>query len=256
VEVSVKTHIGLIRQVNEDSAEVVRRENNTVLALVADGMGGHRAGDVASQMALDTLKKAFEAVNLNQNASAWEDWLLKIIQEANQTIYQYSLTNNDCQGMGTTIVAAMFLEDYYVLAHVGDSRIYRYTPNRLEAVTEDHSLVNELVRSGQITKEEAEIHPQRNVITRALGTEEHVEVDVKTLFYLGDEYVLLCSDGLSNTVRDEQLLEVLSGNELVVDKASKLVQYALDGGGEDNISLILIDTEYSKATGDDKHEEK
>jgi serine/threonine protein phosphatase PrpC len=256
VEVAVKTHVGHIRQVNEDSAEVVRRENRAVLALVADGMGGHRAGDVASQMTLETLKKAFEAVDLNKDASAWEDWLLKSVQEANHTIYQYAMNHDDCQGMGTTIVATVFLEDYYVLAHVGDSRIYRYTQDKLEAVTEDHSLVNELMRSGQITKEEAEIHPQRNVITRALGTEEHVEVDIKTLFYLGDEYVLLCSDGLSNTVRDEQLSLVLSGDELLDEKASKLLQHALDAGGEDNVTLILINTKNSELTGDDKREEK
>lgn len=256
MEVAVKTHIGHIRQVNEDSAEVVRRENNTVLALIADGMGGHRAGDVASQLTLETLKKAFEAVDLNKEASAWEDWLLKSIQEANHVIYQFAMSHDDCQGMGTTIVAALFLEDYYVLAHVGDSRIYRYTPDKLEAVTEDHSLVNELMRSGQITKEEAENHPQRNVITRALGTEEHIEVDTKTLSYLGSEYVLLCSDGLSDALREEQLSLVLSGDEWLDEKATKLLQHALDTGGEDNVTLILIDIKNRKPTGDDKFEEK
>jgi serine/threonine protein phosphatase PrpC len=256
VEVAVKTHIGHIRQVNEDSAEVVRRENNTVLALIADGMGGHRAGDVASQLTLKTLKKAFEAVDLNRGASAWEDWLLKSIQEANHTIYQFAMNHDDCQGMGTTIVAALFLEDYYVLAHVGDSRIYRCTQNKFEAVTEDHSLVNELMRTGQITKEEAETHPQRNVITRALGTEEHVEVDLKTLSYLGNEFVLLCSDGLSDAVRDEQLAQVLSGDEWLEEKASKLMRHALDAGGEDNVTLILINTKNSIVTEDDNLEEK
>lgn len=250
MEVAVKTHIGLIRQVNEDSAEVIHRENNAMLALVADGMGGHQAGDVASQMSIKKMKQDFDSVELSKNATAWENWLLTTIQESNQFIYQYAIEDEKFRGMGTTIVASLFLNDFFVIAHVGDSRLYRYTVEKLEAITCDHSLVNELLRSGQITKEEAEIHPQRNVITRALGTEETVEVEIKTLSYVGNEYVLLCSDGLSNSVSEEQMSAVLSGQEPVDEKASKLIELALEAGGEDNITLILIKIE------GDKHEQE
>jgi serine/threonine protein phosphatase PrpC len=241
VEVAVKTHIGHIRQVNEDSAAVFYREN-VMLALVADGMGGHQAGDVASQMALEKIKQAFDTVELSEKVAAWEDWLLKTIQESNQFIYEYAINHDTYHGMGTTIVSALFLPDFFIITHVGDSRLYRYTREKLEAITADHSLVNELLRSGQITKEEAEIHPQRNVITRALGTEETVEVEIQTLSYIGDEYVLLCSDGFSNSVTEEQMISVLAGEETVEVKASKFIDLALEAGGDDNITLILIKT--------------
>lgn len=246
MEVAVKTHVGHIRQVNEDSAEVVQRENSALLALVADGMGGHQAGDVASQMTLKVMKQEFESVELSKDAAAWENWLLKTIQESNQLIYQYANENETYHGMGTTLVASLFLNDFFVVAHVGDSRLYRFTVEKIEAITYDHSLVNELLRSGQITKEEAEIHPQRNVITRAIGTEETVEVEIKTLSYIGNEYVLLCSDGLSNSVSEEQMSSVLSGQEPVEDKAAMLIDLGLEAGGDDNITLILIKTEGDK----------
>lgn len=242
MEVAVKTHIGHIRQVNEDSAEVIHRENNAILALVTDGMGGHQAGDVASQMTLKKIKQDFEVVELNKDATAWEDWLLKTIQESNRFIYEYAINHEIYQGMGTTIVSALFLSDFFVIAHVGDSRIYRFSTNNLQALTNDHSLVNELLRSGQITKEEAEVHPQRNVITRAIGTEETVEVEITTLSYVGNQYVLLCSDGLSDTLSEEQIILILSGQGSVEEKASKLIHLALEAGGEDNITLILIKT--------------
>jgi serine/threonine protein phosphatase PrpC len=247
----MKTHIGLIRQVNEDSAEVIYRKDHdhVLLAVVADGMGGHQAGDVASQMTLQKLKEFFEVVDLNKDITEWEGWLLASVQETNQYIYQYALEKESLQGMGTTIVAILLLENEYIIAHVGDSRIYRYLDGQLDAVTSDHSLVNELVKSGEITKEEAEQHPQRNVITRALGTEPQVEVDLRTLSYLGNEQFLLCSDGLSNMLKEEQIKETLAKSMEVQDKAEQLLQLALEAGGEDNISLIVVQTEADELEG-------
>jgi serine/threonine protein phosphatase PrpC len=243
VEVAVKTHIGYVRQVNEDSADIFTRDHLVTLAVVADGMGGHQAGDVASQMTLRHLKDSFAVVDLNKSIGEWEEWLLQTIDEANLEIYQYAIQNDSFQGMGTTIVATLLLEHEYIIAHVGDSRIYRYYNNQLESLTEDHSFVNELLKSGQITAVEAAFHPQRNVITRALGTEEDVEIDIKTLSFLGGEQLLLCSDGLTGMVSQQQLQEVLSTKKMIEEKATSLVKLALDAGGEDNISLILLELE-------------
>lgn len=242
VEVAVKTHIGHIRQVNEDSADIIFREEDIVLAIVADGMGGHQAGDVASQLTLQQLRESFLDVETEKTLQEWQDWLLKEIQETNLYIYEYAKEKDVLHGMGTTIVASLFVPNGYVVAHVGDSRIYRFTEEQIDSLTSDHSLVNELLKSGQITKEEAEFHPQRNVITRAIGTEETVEIDVKTLSYLGDELILLCSDGLSNLVDESQLKEVLSESISLEKKADKLVSLALDAGGDDNISVVLVQT--------------
>lgn len=239
MEAAVKAHIGLIRQVNEDSADIITREP-IKLALVADGMGGHQAGDVASNMAIQIVKDAFEEADVEQDANQWQEWLISAIDRANTEILQHAMKQEQLHGMGTTIVAVLFLADCYMVAHVGDSRVYRYVDASFQQLTEDHSLVQELLNSGEITDEEAKLHPQRNVITRALGTEESVEIDAKTLTYAGDEYLLLCSDGLSNMLREEQIIEVLHGDQSIEEKASILVEKALEAGGEDNISLILV----------------
>lgn len=243
MEVALKTHVGHVRQVNEDTAEVFVREPNVFLAVVADGMGGHQAGDVASQLAVKQMKQAFEAVELEQTAAEWEQWLLQTIDRTNRYIYQFAGQNDSYQGMGTTIVVSLFLEDYYIIGHVGDSRIYRYLNEEqpiLTQLTQDHSLVNELVRTGQITPQEAEVHPHRSWITRALGTEEEVQVDVKTIGYLGDEKILLCSDGLSDLVNEQQMVEILSRGTGLEENASELIQAALAAGGDDNVTLILV----------------
>lgn len=249
MEVAFKSHIGHIRQVNEDSADVYYRENNTVLAVVADGMGGHQAGDVASQMTLQKLQESFAVVDLNKDIAGWSEWLLEAIKAANHYVYQYSLENAQYQGMGTTIVAALFLDSDYIVAHVGDSRVYRFADQQLHQITEDHSLVYELVRSGQLTQEEADSHPQRNIITRALGTEEEVEIDLKVLSYLGGEQLLLCSDGLSNMVQDSAITEILSKSDTVEEKVNELIHRALEAGGDDNISLVVIQTEAEETKG-------
>jgi protein phosphatase len=240
MEAAIKTHVGLIREVNEDSAGVFRRKDGPLLAVVADGMGGHQAGEVASRMALDKLDELFMQVNTLLDEKGWQSWLLESIQIANQTIYSYARQNSSHFGMGTTLVAALFLDSCYLIAHVGDSRAYRLINGQLQKLTDDHSLVNELVRVGQLAPEEAEFHPQRNVITRALGTEEEVLVDLDRLAYVGGEQFMLCSDGLSSMVPEHEMEKILSGTEELDIKATRLLQAALDAGGDDNITLILI----------------
>lgn len=235
-----------MREVNEDSGDILYADdNNIILAVVADGMGGHQAGDVASQMVLEGIKDAFQTVDKSQSIEAWERWLRETIEATNRHIYEYAQENRLYQGMGTTVVAVLFAEHQFLVAHVGDSRLYRYT-DHLEVVTEDHSLVHELVQSGQISKEEAELHPQRNVITRALGTEASIDVDLKRLSYTENEQFLLCSDGLNGMVSDDQLTKVLAADKSTEEKASTLIQLALDAGGEDNITLILVNTRNDK----------
>nr|WP_236838715.1 Stp1/IreP family PP2C-type Ser/Thr phosphatase [Caldalkalibacillus salinus] len=234
------THVGHYRQVNEDSGEVIKRGDDALMAIVADGMGGHQAGDVASQMAVDHLRKAFDEVDLDKSNQDWEDWLLHQIRGANQSIFDYAQQHESHYGMGTTLAVTLCFKEYYIVAHVGDSRVYRYHDQQLEKVTEDHSLVNELVRTGQISEEQAEIHPQRNVITRALGTDEDVKADIRTLFYLDHEHILLCSDGLTNMIEEEQMKDILDQYPTADEKAAVLLQYALDAGGDDNITLILL----------------
>ncbi len=246
MEAVIKTHVGCMREVNEDSGDILYADdNNIILAVVADGMGGHQAGDVASQMVLEGIKDAFQTVDKSQSIEAWERWLRETIEATNRHIYEYAQENRLYQGMGTTVVAVLFAEHQFLVAHVGDSRLYRYT-DHLEVVTEDHSLVHELVQSGQISKEEAELHPQRNVITRALGTEASIDVDLKRLSYTENEQFLLCSDGLNGMVSDDQLTKVLAADKSTEEKASTLIQLALDAGGEDNITLILVNTRNDK----------
>jgi PPM family protein phosphatase len=239
VEFSIKTHVGHLREVNEDSGDVWV-EGSFILAAVLDGLGGHQAGDVASQMALQDLKEAFAEVDFGEDEKGWKDWFRRTIRKSNERIFNYSLQNEDYQGMGTTIVAALFLKECCLVAHAGDSRFYKFVDNKLQLVTEDHSLVQELVQSGQISKAEAEIHPQRNVITRALGTEETIEIDIRSFAYEGNEQFLLCTDGLNDMTSEQEVKAVLAGDAPLQEKASSLLQLALDAGGEDNITLILL----------------
>lgn len=240
MEAAIKTHVGLTRDINEDCAGVFRKKEGQLLAVVADGMGGHQAGEVASKMALDKLEELFLSSPSYADEQNWKAWLLESIQITNRSIYTYAKENPQHFGMGTTLVAALFLNTCYLVAHVGDSRAYRLVDGNLQQLTDDHSLVNELVRVGQLAPEEAQNHPQRNVITRALGTQEEVLVDLDRLTYMGGEQIMLCSDGLSSMVPEEQIKTILSGPGHLEEKASRLLQAALDAGGDDNITLILI----------------
>lgn len=230
---------GKVRQHNEDCVGVFENKAG-VLAVVADGMGGHLAGDVASQMTINTFKSLWEQVKSVDSPRDAEAWFIEKVAEVNQAVYEHSLSNPECQGMGTTIVAAIVTSSFATIGHIGDSRCYLLNNSGYKQVTQDHSLVNELVRSGQITKEDAEHHPRKNVLLRALGTEPSVELDVSTIEFESDDILLLCSDGLSNKISDEEMQEQLLKSEPLSEKAKTLVQLANNNGGEDNITLIII----------------
>lgn len=234
------TNRGKVRQINEDSCGVFYNKYGQLLAVVADGMGGHLAGDVASNMTTSQLQTYWEASEEIQTSEAAEQWLKEHITKVNSNLYNHSLENAECKGMGTTVVAAICTDLFSTTAHIGDSRCYILNANGFQQITEDHSLVNELVRSGHISKEDAEHHPRKNVVLRALGTETNVEIDIKTIILEDGDYLLICSDGLSNKVSELELKEVLENDESLKEKGEKLIQLANDYGGEDNITLVLV----------------
>ncbi len=223
---TMRTDIGKKRKQNEDSAWL--DEN---LFVVADGMGGHLAGEVASRIAVDTIKTlAGEKPALTALGSA--------VSRAHQDIKHHAMTHEACSGMGTTLSVLWRGEGRMYIAHVGDSRIYRLREGKLEQITQDHSLVDELVRAGIITKEEARTHPRRNIITRALGTQGENDPDLFQVETREDDKWLLCTDGLSGMVPDEKIEETLKNYDME-EAADRLLNLALDAGGSDNITLIL-----------------
>ncbi|MCP8970183.1 Stp1/IreP family PP2C-type Ser/Thr phosphatase [Ectobacillus ponti] len=232
---------GKVRTHNEDCAGVFRNLNGDILAVVADGMGGHRAGDVASSMTIQLFASYWEQTYSMDTPKKAEGWLHNHVQIINERLFKHAGDHEECQGMGTTIVAAICTEQFVTIAHIGDSRCYVLSDEVLSLVTEDHSLVNELVRHGEITKEDAESHPRKNVLLRALGTEQQVQADLKTLILEQGDMLLLCSDGLSNKISAEQMKQVLLSNQEMEQKGRQMIQLANDHGGEDNITLVIVD---------------
>jgi serine/threonine protein phosphatase PrpC len=229
VEQTGVTDVGRQRSANEDALVVA-----PPFFAVADGMGGAKAGEVASSIATD----AFEGEH--DSAEPAEVQLARILREANRRIYELASTDESHRGMGTTLTAAKLHGDEVSLGHVGDSRAYLLRQGNLEQLTKDHSLVAELERSGQISAEAAEHHPQRSIITRALGPEPEVEIDTYTVAGRAGDLFLLCSDGLTSMVSDEELSSILRSAELLEEAAGTLVRAANQRGGKDNITVVLF----------------
>lgn len=242
-----KTDIGRTRIVNEDRAVIIPCTGGVTVAVVADGMGGHRAGDTASQITIETLQKELKCLDGSLSASECEDILKMAIAKANDKVYQVSMSDEQFHGMGTTVVMAVATNKNLQIAHIGDSRAYKISGQDIVQLTEDHSLVNELVKSGQISAEDASNHPRRNVLTRALGTEKWVQADIRRFSWHLNDLLLLCSDGLTSCVEPEQIVQILSGKDSLDEKADHLIQLALDAGGDDNITVILLSNEQEDA---------
>jgi len=216
-----------------------RNEDNYVVApplfAVADGMGGAQAGEVASQLAASAVEGA------DSDGLEGIERIDALIQEANRRIFDRASTDPTASGMGTTMTVALVEEMTVAIGHVGDSRAYLVRGERMEQLTEDHSLVNELLKSGKLSEEEAQIHPQRSVITRAVGTDPDVDVDGFTIEAEDGDVFLICSDGLSDMVEDEEILELVHEHRDDLDKAVKaLVSAANRGGGDDNITAVAF----------------
>ncbi len=228
-----RTDPGRKRRRNEDAFVL-----EPPLFAVADGMGGAQAGEVASRLAAAAFREFHEVDEL-----APDERVRALVQEANRRIYDRARSDTGATGMGTTITAALLEGEQVTIGHVGDSRAYRLREAELEQLTEDHSLVADLMRSGRLTPEEAETHPQRSVITRALGTDPEVDVDTMSVEASPGDVFLLCSDGLTTMVADEQILELLTGASSLEEAAKALVKAANKGGGEDNVTVVLFTLE-------------
>lgn len=237
MEISSATSIGRVRPLNEDSYFVSQPDpSGTVLAVVADGMGGHNAGEVASSRAVGTVQKDV----LGQCEKNAKDKLLNAVENANREIYEMSRNRKNLSGMGTTVTACVATKNSVIAVQVGDSRLYLMRGSEITQITKDHSLVEMLVESGKITKDEARCHPQKNIITRAVGTDETVVADTYEFATETGDVILLCSDGLVNMVEDEEILSVMKQSETLNDAANQLVAAAEEAGGTDNITVILI----------------
>lgn len=240
MKIACKTDMGRTREINEDNFAYLDIKGNRILLIVADGMGGHNAGEVASKIAVNSVMDYIKA-NIKDiiNSSEVIELLKESIQKANSDIYKESINNSGCSGMGTTITAAFIYSGHVCIGHVGDSRAYIFKDGKLCMITNDHSLVAELLKNGTITEMEAQHHPQKNIITRALGTADDVEVDIELAQIDEGDIILLCTDGLTNMVCDEEIEEYLSDNTDVDAAASKLVNRANQLGGYDNITVII-----------------
>ncbi len=228
------TDVGRVREINED--RYLQRDDLGLFA-VADGVGGHQAGEVASQTSVETIESSF--------VEPTTEGLVAAFETANDAVWHLAQTASEKRGMGTTLTAVALVredgEEHIAVANVGDSRVYLFQQGELSQLTEDHSLVEELVREGQITREEARVHPQRSIITRALGMDPHVEVDhLQLIPYQGDR-LLLCSDGLTNEVADDRIESTLRRIGDPQEAAQELVRLARANGGNDNITVVVVD---------------
>lgn len=239
MEIQFQSDVGRRRNTNQDYANVFENAAGIKLAILADGMGGHLAGDVASQMAVTDLGKAWEESDIVDPDKAAQ-WFIQHIQAENQLIYEQGQTKPEYTGMGTTVVAISIFSDSFIVANVGDSRAYLLRNREMVQLTEDHSLVNMLVKSGEITPEMAINHPRKNVLTRSVGMPGTVEVDVSNHQWQAGDYLLLCSDGLTNMVPPEDILRIVYQDVSLEEKLSLLIAAANEAGGADNITVLII----------------
>ena len=238
-EKAALSDVGRARQSNEDSYL-----ERSPLFVVADGMGGARAGEVASAIAVETANAADVGASPEQDLAA-------VAKNANREIYEKAQADSEHAGMGTTFTGALVTGREIAIGHVGDSRMYRMRDGELERLTHDHSLVEEFVRQGKLTPEEAEVHPQRSIITRALGPEPDVQVDTFTYPGRDGDVYLMCSDGLTGMISEDQVAEILSAGGPLQDAAQKLIDAANENGGRDNITVVLFRLEGDAEDADD-----
>ncbi|WP_283586356.1 Stp1/IreP family PP2C-type Ser/Thr phosphatase [Limosilactobacillus vaginalis] len=238
MKVAYQTDIGHQRKENQDRVAKFTAPDGTLLVVVADGIGGSRSGDVAAQITVDHLGRQFQAASPNSSLEAIR-WFAREVQLINDEILQKSTENPKYQGMGTTLVAAIIFDQAMVVANIGDSRGYVLHDNLLTQVTIDHSLVNELVKHGDITEEEARNYPQNNIITRAIGVSADARVEVNRFDLGAGDQILLCSDGLSKMITREQMMGVLESDLSLTEKCSQLIKMANEAGGPDNITVLI-----------------
>lgn len=234
------TDAGRIRSHNEDSVTILKNASDEYLLVVADGMGGHRKGEVASSLVVSHLGKRFnDTPSIGTKLDA-VNWLNDNINEVNKEILEFGEKNEDSKGLGTTVVAALLTKSYLIFGNIGDSSGFVVKHNKLYKVTKDHTLVNLLVDAGNLTADEAKTHPKKNVLMKALGASEKAELDIFDVDMESDA-ILLCSDGLTNMLTEEQIEKVLIDEELdAEEKVEKLIRKSNARGGNDNISVAYL----------------
>ncbi len=236
-----KSVTGMHRKNNEDAIYMTTDiDKLDALCIVADGMGGHNAGEVASSGAIEAFLSYIRENGGQYSESDILDMLVAGVQHGNSVIFEKASSDEMYKGMGTTFIVAAVLGKKLYITHVGDSRLYIFRDHVLSQMTKDHSFVMEMVKSGRMTLEEANAHPNKNVITRALGADSSIAIDTFIEDLSEDDLIMICSDGLSNMLEEDEITEILDGVFSLEDKVLKLVSLANDKGGKDNISVVLM----------------
>ena len=236
------TDTGKIRDHNEDSVIILNNDNGEYLLAVADGMGGHKAGEVASAIVINHLTEEFYHLDTLGDKDSAIEFLCNIVVDMNNKIFDYTKENPDSKGMGTTFVCAIQTKDYLLYGNIGDSSGFVIKNHKLTKVTKDHTLVNLLVSTGELTPDEAKYHPRKNVLMRALGANNPIEIDIFDV-EANIDGILLCSDGLTNMLTEEQIEKVLVEDKSAEDIVKKLINKANARGGNDNISVAYLKNE-------------
>lgn len=243
------TDVGKVREHNEDSVIILKNHCNEYLMAVADGMGGHRAGEVASSIAITYLSKHFQETFYNLSKEDAILWINNAVKEINHQIFSYEDENSECVGMGTTLVMAILTKDYLLFGNIGDSSGFVMKSGKIHKITVDHSLVNLLVEAGEITEEEAQNHPRKNVLMKALGASDEIDADIFDCD-MDINAILLASDGLTNLVDTSKIEDVLNSELEIEEKIVNLISKANNLGGTDNISIAYLEKELEESGGD------
>ena len=233
------TDPGKIRERNEDSVSICENKSGEILLAVADGMGGHKNGEVASFIASDYISTRIEGIGSIAHKEDAVNWIQSTVSEANVAIFKYVSEHSESQGMGTTLVLSVLTPSFLLIGNIGDSSGYIYKHNKIHKITEDHTLVNLLYKNGELTETEAKNHPKKNVLMKALGSSTHVDMDIFNV-ELNIDGIFLCSDGLTNMLDDSQIAKVLSEKITLKDRLEKLIYKANNRGGNDNISIACL----------------
>ena len=238
MEISILTDVGQRRTNNQDYANQYKNKAGKSMVFLADGMGGHRAGNIASEMAVTDLGAAWVATEIS-TINEVREWFAEYLEKENQQIHRIG-QDEEHKGMGTTLEAVAIIDDQVLFAHVGDSRIGLVRNGEYHQLTSDHSLVNALLKAGQITEEEAAHHPQRNIITQSIGQKDELQPDFGMVTVEAGDFIVINSDGLTNMISGDEIRDIVTSDLSVEEKAKTLVRFANNAGGLDNITVVLI----------------
>ncbi|MEG0366616.1 MAG: Stp1/IreP family PP2C-type Ser/Thr phosphatase [Coprobacillus sp.] len=239
MEIITMVDIGNVREINQDYVSYYQKDENESLVVLCDGMGGHNAGEIASQLTVEYIIEQYKQLPIFDDITQIEQWLKQIVVDVNGVVYKKSQSALEFEGMGTTVVIGLIKDKQAFISHVGDSRAYFFNDNELIQLTKDDTLVNVLVDSGTISSDEAQFHPQKNILLQAVGVSEELKVS-----FLNKEIeqglILICTDGLYNSLFDSQIIDILKRDISLQDKGNELMSAAKTYGGKDNIGIALI----------------